>query len=304
MVKRAVVVGVDDYSIQGQKTLRTCVNDANSMYWLLVDGFLFDKSQTFLYTDADASRSNILRSLRYIVTQSEPGDVACFYFSGHGGRTYSQSGNAGVDKFYETIIPSSGDHISDWELADIVDDLEPSAVNFTVILDSCHSGGMHETDEVQKTKAAIFAQEFIQKMTQHMGTLIPCGVCIPHDSDVLNNNVSNVTANGNGIVDLDEDPDKTLVEKSKSTLISACRFHESAYGPKDLGHSTLTKSFLDIVNQSDFRISHHELLEALKPKVADYVKQYVRPNATQIPQLRGQMNRMEEDFLFGWNDSR
>lgn len=102
MTKRGVIVGINDYSVQGFNDLSGCIRDADAMYHLLVDAFLFDPSQLFLYKDADASSSNILRALNYILNVSEPGDVACLYYAGHGGLHPDEP--AGT--FYQTIIPT------------------------------------------------------------------------------------------------------------------------------------------------------------------------------------------------------
>ncbi|MEL6160750.1 MAG: caspase family protein [Cyanobacteria bacterium J06627_32] len=312
MVKRAVVVGVNDYSVQypdGKSNLNACVADAQSMYHLLVNAFGFDPTQVFYYTDQRANRRNILRALRYIVANGEPGDVACLYFSGHGARIRADKGKADCDKYFEAIVPASGDWITDWEIFQIANELEQSVVNFTVILDSCHSGGIHESDQVQKCRSLVFSDELIQAMVSFMHTLVPFGITLPVSSTLLDNNVSNVTAsNGNnGAIDLDEDPDKTLVQLSKSTLISGCRYDEFSWEDGNTGHGLLTQSFIDLVNQSDFEITHHDLLSTLRQSVAQKIESQIRPhhaNATQTPQLRGQMNRMEELFLAAWQDSR
>jgi hypothetical protein len=303
MVKRAVVIGVNDYSIQGINSLSYCVNDAQSMYHLLVNAFGFDPSQIFYYANVQASRSNILRALRYVITSSEPGDVACFYYSGHGSRIRAERGRADADKYYEAIIPASGDWITDWELFTVANELAQSVVNFTVILDSCHSGGMHETDAAQKARSPVLSSELIDAIVRFLRTLIPCGICLPHDSTELNNNVGNVTAH-NGVIDLDEDPDKTLVRLAKSTLIAGCKFDELSWEHPDFRHGFLTQSFLDLVNQSNFEISHHDLMDQLRRLVGQKVREKLGGSVAQTPQLRGQMNRMEEGFLQGWIDSR
>ncbi|RIE00620.1 caspase family protein [Cohnella faecalis] len=122
--------------------LKCCVPDAQAVYHLLVDAFLFDPSQIWVYLDSKATSSNIRQAIRYMLSISEPGDVACLYFSGHGGLH-----SITADTYYQTIIPYSGSYISDWDLALAAESLEPSKVNFTVILDSCQSGGMHEESE-------------------------------------------------------------------------------------------------------------------------------------------------------------
>ena len=307
MVKRAVVVGINDYCVldpSGWSDLSYCVSDAQSMYHLLIDAFGFDPKQVFYYTDAKATRDNILKAVNFITSKGEAGDVACFYFAGHGARIRADVSKANCDTYYETIIPFSGDWISDWDLRRIAEALEHSYVNFTVILDSCHSGGMHKTDELQKCRSPIFTGELIKAIVEYLTTLIPCGICLPKGSDELKNNVSKVKDSGKGPIDLDEDPDKTLVKLCKSTLISACKFSEAANEHGSFGHGLLTKSLLDLVNQSNFEITYHDLLDDVRAKVQKYVKDKLISGTAQTPQLRGQKNRMEENFLAGWTQSK
>lgn len=314
MAKRAVVVGINDYSVvdpTGNSNLNSCVNDANEMANLLIDAFGFDPSQVYRYTDRAASSATIQRALAYVLGQSEPGDVVCFYYSGHGGRFPARAGQTDSDKYYEAIIPASGAPITDHDLFRLANTLNPSAVNFNVILDSCHSGGMHDADDIIKSRSLRLSRQIIEGLIQFLRTLIPCGVCIPPSSGVMNNNVSNVTAAGEGRVDLDEDPNKTLVQQSKSTLISGCKFSELSWevggAGGAAGHGLLTQSFLDLVNQSNFIINYHDLIAQLQRRVAEKITSWIlphHPGTTQTPQLMGQMNRMEEEFLAPWIDCR
>ena len=105
MTKRAVVVGINDYSVQGVNSLAMCVRDARSFYHLLVDAFLFEPDNILTYLDLKADSAVILKALRYCVAQSQPGDVICFYYAGHGSRLPHPT-KAG--QFYEVIIPASG----------------------------------------------------------------------------------------------------------------------------------------------------------------------------------------------------
>ncbi len=314
MAKRAVVVGINDYSVidpTGGTNLSCCVNDANEMAHLLIDAFGFDPSQVYRYTDRQASSAAIQRALAYVLQQSEAGDVVCFYYSGHGGRFPARPGDTNSDKYYEAIIPASGAPMTDFDLFRLANSLEPSFVNFNVILDSCHSGGMHDVDNIVKTRSIRLAQQIVQAMVKFLRTLIPFGVTIPPSSNVMNNNVSNVTAIGDDRVDLDEDPNKTLIQFSKSTLISACQYSELSWEVGSAGgaagHGLFTQSFIDLVNASNFSISYHDLISQLQRRVSQKIKDQIlpgHPGVTQTPQLMGQQNRMEEDFLAGWIDSR
>ena len=78
MTKRAVVVGIDDYSVQGIRSLRVCTRDAKAFYHLLVDAFDFEPANILTYLDQAASSAAILQALRYCVTQSQPGRCDLF----------------------------------------------------------------------------------------------------------------------------------------------------------------------------------------------------------------------------------
>lgn len=300
MTKRAVIVGVNDYSVQGFNSLRFCVPDAASFYHLLQDAFLFDPQDMFYLVDANATSSRIRRTLRYVLTISQPGDVVCFYYSGHGGRTPHPSNPS---QMYETIIPYSGQHISDHEIFTAADSLQPSFVNFTIILDSCHSGGMHdESERAQRRRSPVFSPDLINQLLQ-CTTVFPCGICLPPQSrQILANNITRVSARNAGVV-VEEDLNRRLVKESKSTLISASSAAETAQEHPAIGHGLLTKSFLDLVNQSNFQVDHRSLISELTTRVGALMTQHF-PGETQSPQLRGQENRMEESFLEGWHDSR
>jgi hypothetical protein len=300
MTKRAVIVGVNDYSVQGYNNLRFCVADAASMYHLLRDAFGFDPQDMFYLTDARATSSRIRQALRYCVSQSQPGDVICFYYSGHGGRTPHPSNPA---QMFETIIPYSGQHISDHELFSLADTLEHSVANFTMILDSCHSGGMHdEAERARRARSPAFSAELVQALTQ-CRTMVPCGICLPPaQRNALDGNIRRVTARNAGVV-VDEDTSRRLVQNAKSTLIAASSAAQVAMEHETIGHGLLTKSFLDLIDTCPYTITYDTLITELTSKVNALMTTHF-PGETQTPQLRGQANRMEDDFLNGWRDCR
>lgn len=317
MVKRAVIVGINDYTGQwpdGSGNLTWCVNDAQSVYHLLIDAFGFDASQIYFYTDHRASRANILRALRCITAISEPGDVACFYYSGHGARVRASDGHGDADAFYETIIPASGNWISDWEIAEIANDLEPSAVNFTVLLDSCHSGGMHPADAALKVRSPPFTDQLLGQLTTvaAAATLIPFGLGLGAQLalQLLRANVSNIRRSSNavnGMVDLDPDPDKTLIAQSKSTLVAGCHFNQLSWEAQVLQHGLMTRSLIDLVDRCPYQITYSHLLDELRTRVGAFISQHIlpgNPGVAQNPQLFGQANRMTGNFLQGFSDSR
>jgi hypothetical protein len=300
MTKRAVIVGVNDYSVQGYNNLRYCVADAAAAYHLLRDAFLFEPQDMYYLTDANATSSRIRQTLRYVLTQSQPGDVVCFYYSGHGGRTPHPGDPS---QMFETIIPFSGQHISDHELFLAADTLESSVANFTIILDSCHAGGMHDESEMaRRARSPQFSPDLVARLAQ-CRTLVPCGICLPPGSrDVLAGNVVSATARNAGVV-VEEDANRRLVQQAKSTMIAASTAAQTAMEHETISHGLLTKAFLDLVNASNFGIDHHKLIDELNTRVSAMMTKLFT-GKSQTPQLRGQQNRMTEDFLQSWKDSR
>lgn len=300
MKKRAVIVGVNDYSVQGYNNLRYCVADAAAAYHLLRDAFLFEPQDMFYLTDANATSSRIRQTLRYVLSQSQPGDVICFYYAGHGGRTPHP---ADPTHMFETIIPFSGQHISDHELFLAADALEPSVVNFTIILDSCHAGGMHnESDLERRARSPQFSSALVTQLAQ-CRTLVPCGLCLPPSSrQALAGNIVSANARNAGVL-VEEDANRRLVQQAKSTMIAASTAAQTSQEHESISHGLLTQAFLDLVNASNFGIDHHKLIDELNTRVSALMGKFF-PGESQTPQLRGQQNRMTEDFLMGWKDSR
>jgi hypothetical protein len=134
-------------------------------------------------------------------------------------------------------------------------------------------------------------------------TFLPCGISVPiGDRLALLNNITQATQVAQGVV-LQEAADRRLIKQAHSTLIAASSPAQTAQEHESVGHGLLTKAWLDLVNASNFMINHTDLIQELGKRVTALMATHF-PGASQTPQLRGQMNRMEEDFLAGWRDSR
>jgi hypothetical protein len=310
MTKRAVVVGINNYTgidATGNSNLNCCVADAKSVVDL-IPSLGFDASNIVLLTDKAATRSGVMAALKGMVNDSEPGDVACFYFSGHGSLEADDPTNPSCERFYESMCTATRPFLTDKDLFSIANQLEQSAVNFTVISDSCHSGGMdQETDAVSKYKSLALGNDLTQRIQNFMNTWIPVGISVPSNTDICSNNVSEVQVVEGGHLMCEEDPSQIFVDLAKMTLISGCRFWELSYEIN--GHGLLTKALLDTINADDFQMDHGDLISTLQLNVADAFQPLLPsiPNnypKSQVPQLRGQANRMKEGFLQPWSDSR
>jgi len=311
MTKRAVVVGINDYTgiePSGNANLRCCVADADSVVGLLQSAFGFDSSNITRLTDGAATRDAVLGALNGMVGASQAGDVACFYYSGHGSIEPDDPDNPTCERFYEAICTATRPFLTDKDLATLAAQLQQSTVNFTVISDSCHSGGLdQEVDAVAKYRSLGIGTDLTQRVASYMTSWIPAGIGAPLDNGACSNNVQNVTVIEGGHLMCEEDPSQIFVPLAKMTLIAGCRFWELSYEID--GHGLLTRALLDTVNASDFQISYGDLTSSLQQNVArgfqalasDVPAGYPQ---SQVPQLRGQANRMTEGFLQPWTASQ
>ncbi|WP_051967456.1 caspase family protein [Kitasatospora mediocidica] len=299
MTKRAVIVGINDYSGQNNPNftvgnLSGCVADANSMKDMLTSTFGFDQISSFL-TDGAATSAAIKSAVGDMLSASSAGDVAVLCYAGHGGRLPQDMTNPG-GRFYECIIPASGDLITDRDFYSMADNLDQSTVNFTLIMDSCNSGGLHEGTPDSLVRSGDYSSALVQACVGSMTTVIPCGVTLPPDSTAMDGNVSNVTGQGNGVV-CSVDDNKSFVPLSKSTVLAACRYDESdADNAGGNGHGGLTQGLLDVFNQSDPQVTYRQVVDRLRTDMQGI-------GLTQTATLLGQQNRMDENFLAPWTTS-
>ena len=300
MSKKAIVVGINNYSnwnngvtvgslVLSAPNLNWCISDSDSFASLLRNGFGFDQVTTL--QDSQATSQAILDAVTTTLNGSTAGDTVCFYFSGHGGRM-PENPNSSSKRYYETIIPFDTSMITSMQIATIAQNLRPSEINFTLVLDSCHSGGMFLSPD---SRGYGWTSDAAQAFQAACETIVPW-ICLL-DATLLDGNVSALTLQQSGLCTMQVDSSKDSPDDAKATLLSACDFGELSGESSTIKHGDFTQAILDVVNACNFRISHPDLLAQLVPKVAGYA------GAGQTPQLRGRPVRLEEDFLAGWNYS-
>ncbi|MCL7050068.1 hypothetical protein MKW94_021472 [Papaver nudicaule] len=145
--KLAVLVGCNYPNTRNE--LHGCINDVLSMKDVLVNKLGFEPSNIELLTDAPGSSvmptgANIKAMLSQMVDHAAPGDVLFFHYSGHGTRIPSYHGF----KQDEAIVPCDFNLITDVDFRQLVNRL-PAGSSFTILSDSCHSGGLIDKEKEQ-----------------------------------------------------------------------------------------------------------------------------------------------------------
>ena len=150
MGKKALCVGINDFKNYPGAALRGCVNDVQDMSSLLQNLLGFASEDITTLTDADATKANIMNSLKTMVDEAKAGkhNYLVFSFSSHGTQVPDLSGDeddAADEAFCPHDLNQAGDVwdpnfiITDDELHDLFVTL-PENVLLEVYLDTCHSG--------------------------------------------------------------------------------------------------------------------------------------------------------------------
>jgi hypothetical protein len=140
MAKKALLVGINRYRIPGAD-LRGCVNDVKNLRTVLTTYCGFAGKDIKTLTDYAATTRAMRDAIAALVKGAKKGDVLLLHYSGHGANVPDKNGDE-ADRRDEILCPTDLDWkdplLDDW-LRTTFDRL-PAGVNFTVVMDCCHSG--------------------------------------------------------------------------------------------------------------------------------------------------------------------
>ena len=311
MAQYGLCFGVNDYSAQRASGLwSSCsdlpysINDAQDFQQLLVNAFAFDPSNVQLYTDTSCTRDNMLSAMNAVLRNTQAGDVVCVFYSGHGARLPGPTPDSPLTSqtYYEALVPYSG-VLTDSDLAQVIGQLEYGYVNFTIVLGSCHSGGMDPSQQGAQPLSMSLAQDISAALAQYCQTLVPFGLCLLDPASALGTNVT--TSNGMVCMTADTSNGIHYVSMSKDTLLACCAANEEGWQVPALQNSLLVAAMKNIVNASNYQVSYADFLNLIQPEVDRLMSQYIRVDPqhsqdTSVPQLFGQQERVTENVLGPW----
>lgn len=262
MTKKAFCVGINDYPYHGYD-LKGCVNDVLGWSDLLINHFDFPRSNIKIITDSEATKRNIIKGIKALLTGARSGDILVFVNASHGSYVVDTSGDE--EKYDEVICPYNAkeEEVTDDELRELFTDLS-IGVRLTVISDSCFSGTVTRR---------------IPGSEQRMRFLDPevrgCRI------------VSNPFRYKRK--KLEKYPESGM----KEILISATTDIESAYDDKfgDVYHGAMSYYALQTIREADYQITYAELVKKINQKLT-------KARYPQHPQLEGKPeNKAQQIFI-------
>jgi len=155
----ALLVGINEYHPKaGVKPLKGCVNDVDAMEEFLTEGFEHLEPNVKRLVDKQATRENLIKAFQDHLGNADEGDIALFYYSGHGSyentspefETYDSKNQNETLVCYDSRLTGHFD-LADKEIAVLLSRLNSSAQK-VLILDSCHSGSITRGDDDEVTR--------------------------------------------------------------------------------------------------------------------------------------------------------
>ncbi len=145
----ALLVGIDLYPSPIPR-LYGCVNDIQAFKGYL-EGRVAGSNDVVLDSiellNEQATRAAVIVGFRKVLSRAKLGDVALFYYSGHGSQEQApeQFWKLEPDRLDETLVLYDSRSKDNWDLADkelakLIDEVAANGAHVCVILDCCHSG--------------------------------------------------------------------------------------------------------------------------------------------------------------------
>lgn len=144
--KKALIIGINEYP-NSIDNLDGCVNDAYLISQTLQE-FGFKSDDIRMLVNSRATSDAIFDRLDWLLEDAREGDERVFYYSGHGTQIPSRNYEFEVDHLIESLVPYNFEFDNPYETGVIDKRLSTYysnldyTINFTMILDCCHSGGM------------------------------------------------------------------------------------------------------------------------------------------------------------------
>ncbi|HEY5692610.1 MAG TPA: caspase family protein [Cyclobacteriaceae bacterium] len=130
------VVGINDY--QYWPKLNNAVKDATDVAGTLMGQYDFDFSNVTIIKNEQATRSNIYKGLRSLISQVTTKDNLMIYFSGHG--YFDELVNEGYWVPVDAKLSSTGDYLSNSDILKIIGNIESQ--HTFLVADACFSGSL------------------------------------------------------------------------------------------------------------------------------------------------------------------
>ena len=163
--KYAMLVGIN--YVETPYELNGCINDVESIESKLLQSGFLNFIKLTDNTSLKPTKKTILNKFTALLRTGNPGDLLCFFYSGHGSYIIDKSGDE-ADGRDEAIVSLDMNIITDDELKYIIQTELKEGVTLLAIFDSCYSGSIFDlkymyNDSLNFDKYTEYDKEFETK---------------------------------------------------------------------------------------------------------------------------------------------
>ncbi|KAF0424543.1 putative Metacaspase-1 [Gigaspora margarita] len=247
--RKALLIGINYFKTKFE--LKGYLNDVENMKRFLMELYNFPEENMLILTDdpkqKDPSkiptRANILRGMKWLVHDSQPGDSLFFHYSGHGGQVEDTNGDE-VDGYDETIMPVDFEkkgQIIDDDMHDIMVRPLKAGVRLTAIFDSCHSGTALDLPFIYSTSGTAKKLNLFSEGTH---AIMDVGLSYMRgDAEGIKTTFKSFTVKAMHGQQIEERIKTTNYSFADVIMISGCKDPQTSADIKEAGKSTGAMSF-------------------------------------------------------------
>jgi len=145
--RKALIIGISNYNFNPlPKPLTGVPYDIDSATRIALSMGIQKENITYL-KDAQATKANVLRTLKEFSEKTSKGTRAFVYFSGHGTRNLDPNTN----QCYEGLLTYEGNYITSQEFTEASRKLATSADKVIAMVDACHAQGVVRPVETNRS---------------------------------------------------------------------------------------------------------------------------------------------------------
>jgi pimeloyl-ACP methyl ester carboxylesterase len=244
----ALLVGCNEYhKNSGVGNLRGCVSDVNAVKDLLVKTYQTKLENIVVLVNAEATRENVIKQFQqHLAAKAKAGDVALFYYSGHGSTEKSSPEFLRIDSkgTNETLVLHDSRYVgkndlADKELAVMISQINQQA-HTVVMLDSCHSGSATRSADEINGQSRMQASRFGEGATGAGRALT--SYMLDSGKFYTSQSKTNIT-----------------VPDGKHVLLSACDYTQVAMETGDPRRGLFTTTLINVLIEAKGQISYADL---------------------------------------------
>ncbi|MCB9282825.1 MAG: caspase family protein [Lewinellaceae bacterium] len=267
----ALLVGVSNYQSPVAK-LPGCANDLKRMEEYLKNETADFQVHIHTMLDQQSTRNEIVKAFREHLGQAKKGDVAYFYFTGHGTQEeadpelwrYESDKRLECLVCYDSVKAGSNTYsfLADKELRWLIHELwQKTNAHVVTVFDCCHSGENTRNVHVGQQVPEVAEKRLVARFG---GGAFPKR---PWTDFVFSKEIKPE--------DLKVKPMHEVIPEGRHVQLAACRNDESAY--EVAGEGVFTKNLLDVLRRSRGAVTYFDMRSR--------IKNFIKNQYMQTPQI-------------------